>query len=113
MSRRTCKGTGQPPWGNVTLFPLLFEDIVQELDKIDSGRTAALPRLGEDLAPFVKVLLKSAGDLPKSIVTQATVRRRVVVALIEECHRRGHPAYRHMPCGGVLNSCRLMVLLQA
>ena len=69
---------------------------MQELDKIDSGRIAALPRLGEDLAPFVKVLLKSAGDLPKSIITQATMRRRVVVALIQECHRCGHPAYRHI-----------------
>ena len=91
--------------GNATLFPLPLEDIVQELDKIDSGRIAALPRLGEDLAPFVKVLLKSAGDLPKSIITQATVRRRVAVALSQECHRRGHPAYRHIDLHAMLMVC--------
>ena len=74
---------------------------MQELQKLDGGERAALPRLGEDLEPFVKVLLKAAGDLPKSIITQATVRRHIVVALIEECCSRGHPAYRSIDMAAV------------
>ena len=66
--------------GNVTLFPLPLEDIAQELQKLGNEETVVLPRLGADMEPFVKVLLKAAGDLPKSIITQASVRRRDVVA---------------------------------
>ena len=79
--------------GNITLFPLPLEDVVRELKKLDSGQRSSLPRVGADLTPFVKVLLKASGDLPGSIITQATVRRHIVVALIEECCIRGHPAY--------------------
>ena len=87
--------------GNVTLFPLPLEDVVRSLQDLNDGQIMALPRLGEDLEPFVKVLLKSSGDLPSSIITQSTVRRRVVVALIEECCSRGHPAYRSIDMAAV------------
>ena len=85
--------------GNVTCFPLPWEDLLQELrQRPDAAQE--LPRTGRELADVVQVLLKtgdSAGARNlQHVVHQARVRRRVVVELILDAKRRGHRAYVHL-----------------
>ena len=57
-----------------------------------------LPRAGVELANVVSILLKTAGgdddgQASARFIHQATVRRQVVIKVIEELKRRGHSAY--------------------
>ena len=87
--------------GNVTLFPLPLEDIVAELSKVAAHGSGQLPRTGAELKDCVRILLKSHGPMPASVITQATVRRHVVLKLIEECCQRRHPAYAGLDLAAV------------
>lgn len=85
--------------GNVTSFPLPWQDLLQQLE--DSPAHIALPRSPRELSEFVSVLLKTSddGDDPQQLrrfVHQALVRRQVVIDLIKEMKNCGHPAYAHV-----------------
>ena len=90
--------------GNATAFPLQWEDLLSELQQLDTATDPAapclLPHLGSDLRNKVAVLIKVGKkqdlDVKQHIVHQAVVRRRVVVALIAAMVARGHPAYRNV-----------------
>ena len=79
--------------GNATTFPLPWEQVLTQLQDFEDTRahTAAalpLPRTGPELSAFVTVLLKTCdGEVTeeslKRLVHAATVRRAVVVQLIE------------------------------
>ena len=84
--------------GNATSFPLPWEAMLQELGRTEAASVAPdLPWVGEELADRVSVMLKTRDeDDPKAcahLVHQATVRRGVVVQLIEGAVRRRHRAY--------------------
>ena len=79
--------------GNITLFPLPLDEVAKELRRLDSAGPVHLPRTGTDLQPFIKVILKSNGPLPASLIVQAVVRRQVVLELIDKRRRCGHPSY--------------------
>ena len=82
--------------GNATSFPLFWLDVLQQLQAGDTPEELrdliALPRVGEDFANIVLVLLKTADatdsdkDLAR-LIHQATVRRDVVVKLIASMKR--------------------------
>ena len=78
--------------GNITMWLMPLSDILQEMKRLDDVGVD-LPRSGEDIQQVVQVLLKSGGTLPASLIAQATARRAVVVELIEDAKRRGHPSY--------------------
>jgi len=77
--------------GNITLFPLNIPDILAAM----RGKVL-LPHTPEGLANVVRVLLKTAPGEAARVIAQCLVRRHVVVALIEDRMRRGHPAYQHL-----------------
>ena len=84
--------------GNATSFPLPWEAMLQELGRTEAASVAPdLPWVGDELADRVSVMLKTRDeDDPKAcahLVHQATVRRGVVVQLIEGAVRRRHRAY--------------------
>ncbi len=79
--------------GNVTMFLLPLADTLCELRRMETDASIILPRSAEEIKNVVRVILKSHGELPASLITAATVRREVVVHLIEEEHARGHPLY--------------------
>jgi hypothetical protein len=84
--------------GNTTCFPLPMERLVEQLVALAAGAPSAatptLPRTGVELADVVRVVLKGAESDAKRFITQATVRRAVVIELILGAKRRGHPAYQ-------------------
>ena len=91
--------------GNATTFPLAWEDLLQQLqdlerDELPKLKPVNLPHCGETLCEFVSVIVKSGKDANtvdvKKIIHQARVRRAVVVALIEEAIKRGHPAFQRV-----------------
>ena len=89
--------------GNATTFPLPWEQVLAQLQDFEESREGtrgpALPRTGEDLSDFVTVLLKSCDeeiteDSLRRLLHAATVRRAVVIKLIENACARGHRAFR-------------------
>ena len=88
--------------GNATSFPLPWHQLLATLQHADAQQGAGvgpdLPRVGDQLADVVSILLKtSEEDNPRSMaafIHQAFVRRHVVIELIEGAKRRGHRAYR-------------------
>ena len=111
--------------GNALTFPLPWEDVLRNLQAHDAQAEAArnppqegpgdeanegpaqLPRAGQDLASTVRVLLKTnktgkASDAEiKTLLHQATVRREVVVQLILDMKKSGHPSFQHCQEGPV------------
>ena len=91
--------------GNATTFPLAWEDLLQQLQGLDStgGKQsveAQLPHTGVRLCELVNVIVKTprvqdAIDVGR-LVHQARVRRSVVVRLLEDAVARGHPAFKHV-----------------
>jgi hypothetical protein len=79
--------------GNITMWPMPLTDILDEMRRLEKDGVD-LPRSGKDLSKIVKVLLKSAGKLPASLIAHATVRRAEVMRLIEDGKVRGHPSYK-------------------
>lgn len=91
--------------GNATSFPLPWEDLLKQLQDGDKmaelGEQISLPRTGKELGDIVSILLKTAaGDDTEhaiaKLIHQCTVRRDVVVKLIETMEERGHRAYKHV-----------------
>ncbi|CAJ1362642.1 unnamed protein product [Effrenium voratum] len=84
--------------GNALSFPLPWEDVLQAL-QAGGGRAAALPRSGAELGQLVRVLLKTnkkgkTTDAEiKGLIHQANVRREVVVNLVLDMKRLGHPSF--------------------
>ena len=77
--------------GNATTFPLQWEDLLSELERLHpSTSTAAmrrLPHVGNELRDKIAVLIKvgnkpEGATVPQKIVHQAVVRRHVVIGLI-------------------------------
>ena len=68
---------------------------LQDSERVASmGMSVSLPRAGVELANVVSISLKTAGSdedeqTSARFIHQATVRRKVVVDLIEEMQRRG------------------------
>ena len=91
--------------GNATSFPLPWEDLLKQLQDGEEmaklGKHVSLPRSGTQLADVVSVLLKTAAgdDTEKDVaklIHQCTVRRHIVVKLIQTMKERGHKAYKHV-----------------
>ena len=84
--------------GNALSFPLPWEDVLQAL-QAGGDRAAALPRSGAELGQLVRVLLKTnkkgkTTDAEiKGLIHQANVRREVVVNLVLDMKRLGHPSF--------------------
>ncbi|CAJ1350578.1 unnamed protein product, partial [Effrenium voratum] len=84
--------------GNALSFPLPWEDVLQAL-QAGGDRAAALPRCGAELGQLVRVLLKTnkkgkTTDAEiKGLIHQANVRREVVVNLVLDMKRLGHPSF--------------------
>ena len=69
-----------------------LSDIVQMMKEYDA-KPCELPRTGAELKEVVRILIKGGGDTAKAVIAEATVRRAVVLKLIEDGIRRGHPNY--------------------
>ena len=95
--------------GNALSFPLPWEDMLKTLqeheeraDAAEAERPSALPRAGKHLGEVVRVLLKTnkTGQTTdaeiKTLIHQANVRREVVVQLILDMKKLGHPAYQQI-----------------
>lgn len=90
--------------GNATTFPLAWEDMLQHLETATSQAAAGslrLPRVGVELAETVSVIIKTMEtsrdkQALSQVIHQARVRRAVVLQLLHEAQRRGHPAYKHV-----------------
>ena len=90
--------------GNATTFPLAWEDMLQHLETATSQAAAGslrLPRVGVELAETVSVIIKTMEtsrdkQALSQVIHQARVRRAVVLELLFEAQRRGHPAYKHV-----------------
>ncbi|CAJ1385553.1 unnamed protein product, partial [Effrenium voratum] len=84
--------------GNALSFPLPWEDVLQAL-QAGGDRAAALPRSGAELGQLVRVLLKTnkkgktTGAEIKGLIHQANVRREVVINLVLDMQRLGHPSF--------------------
>ncbi|CAE7904497.1 anks1b, partial [Symbiodinium necroappetens] len=104
--------------GNALTFPLPWEDLLRNLQAHEAeaaraqeaagahaeqaDNTPSFPRSGKALGEVVRVLLKtnrtgttSESEI-KTLLHQATVRREVVVSLILDMQRLGHPAFQHL-----------------
>ena len=78
--------------GNVTCFSLPWEEILQTFSQ--NGGSNHLPRLGQDLAGLVQVVVEShTYDDTQLVVQHGRVCRAVVVHLIACMIERNHPAY--------------------
>ena len=75
--------------GNYCAFSLPWADIFSEM-----GKQVSLPRTGEDLRRVVQVVLLGGDKVNPHVLSQATVRKEIVVQLIQEMIDKGHPAYR-------------------
>ena len=89
--------------GNATTFPLPWEDLLAEFERLGTPATNAcvnmLPHVGKELSDKVAVIIKIGDKTDKEairqqIIHQAVVRRRVVVGLIAAMVERSHPAYQ-------------------
>ena len=90
--------------GNATTFPLPWEDLLSEFQRLDekvaARKTAGgLPHVGKALSDKIAVIIKLGDKKDKAamrqhIIHQAVVRRRVVVGLIATMVARSHPAYK-------------------
>ena len=84
--------------GNATSFPLPWEAVLQQLGGVGQAPVDP-PWVGKELSERVSILLKThdeAEDSPKAFgqnIHQATVRRRVVIDLIQGAVDRKHRAY--------------------
>ena len=106
--------------GNATSFPLPWQDLLAQLsaaepDLQNAGEKSqvALPRTGSQLAEIVSVLLKASGDdedvgALSKFIHQATVRRSIVVSLIQGAKERGHRAYVHLDMGEVTRKAQAL-----
>ena len=77
--------------GNATTFPLQWEDLLSELERLNptagAAATCRLPHVGDELRDKIAVLIKvgnkqEGATVPQRIIHQAVVRRHVVVGLI-------------------------------
>ncbi|CAE7555755.1 pfh1 [Symbiodinium sp. CCMP2592] len=87
--------------GNAITFPLPWEDLLRKLEGQDTT-PSDLPRGPNELSDVVRVILKtnktgqtSEADL-KNLIHQARVRRHVVVQLILDMRRCGHPSFQEI-----------------
>ncbi|CAE7244158.1 pfh1 [Symbiodinium natans] len=88
--------------GNALTFPMPWEELLANLkDALNAEEgPPQLPRAGQQLGEIVRVLLKTnktrkttASEL-KTLIHQATVRREVVIQLILDMKKSGHPAFQ-------------------
>ena len=86
--------------GNALTFPMPWEDLLQKLQHQNGPEAAALPRSPQELSGIVRVILTTnkegqttQADI-KNLVHQANVRREVVVKLILDMKRYGHPSFQ-------------------
>ena len=102
--------------GNATTFPLPWEVLLRELQKIDTADNASalvqLPRTGKELQHVVQILLKTSDEKKslglKNFIHQATVRRDRVVRLILEMKRLGHRSYMHIEAAAAQKKKRIV-----
>ena len=74
------------------MWPMPLADVLEEMKNLEAHGVDS-PRSAEDLGKAVRILLKSSGPLPASLIANATVRRDVVVALIQDGKQRRHPSF--------------------
>ena len=66
------------------MFRMPIGDILAELNRMESEGNVILPRNPDEIKNAVKVVLKSSGVLPASLITSASRRREFVIGLIDE-----------------------------
>ena len=93
---------------NALTFPLPWEDLLNQLREHDADLEfpgeveLSLPRLPEELAEVVRVILKAnkQGDTTEaevnSLIHQANIRRSVIVNLILDMKAFGHQSYQYV-----------------
>ena len=89
--------------GNITAFMIPWEKIAAMLKGVDSSETM-LPRCGSALSEIIVVTLKhygtSDGEI-KKLLSECTVRRDVVLRLIQTMVDRGHRGYKSVDMAAV------------
>jgi hypothetical protein len=85
--------------GNMTAFQVPWENVFEEMHRLRETAQIQLPRIGSDLLQLVQVALNIHGDSPPeevkiAMLKGATVRRDVVLKLIEHMHKIGHRDYQ-------------------
>ena len=103
--------------GNATTFPLPWEDLLAEFERLGTPATNAcvnmLPHVGKELSDKVAVIIKIGDKTDKDairqqIIHQAVVRRRVVVGLIAAMVARSHPAYQGLDMAVVATRAEML-----
>ena len=104
--------------GNATTFPLPWEDLLSEFDRLGYGTdqrwSRQLPHVGKDLIDKVAVIIKvgkkqdTEAAVRQHVIHQAVVRRKVVVSLIRAMLARGHPAYNGIDMATVVNRAEML-----
>ena len=82
----------------VAAFQLPWEDIFSKFKLLqnEGSQKVQLPRTGKALHELVQVLFMKQGEkLEPEVIKQATVRRNVVVKLIQAMVDRQHREYKH------------------
>jgi len=104
--------------GNITAFMMPMDKVIDELNKMnesmDDPTNVMLPRTGEELSKIVVVTLMYMGDEPDAkIMSKSTVRRGVVLELIQSMILRGHRKYAHLDMSLVAEKARLELVPDA
>lgn len=89
--------------GNITAFMIQWEKIFSMLKGLESTDTV-LPRCGSALSEIIVVTLKYYGSNEKDmkqLLSECTVRRDVVLSLIQTMVDRGHRAYKSVDMAAV------------
>ena len=100
--------------GNALTFPLPWEDLLLKLKQQAGPGAEALPRSPQELSGIVRVILttnkegKTTQAEIKNLIHQASVRRRVVVKLILDMRRYGHPSFQAIDEQQVLEKAALL-----
>ena len=100
--------------GNALTFPLPWEDLLLKLKQQAGPGAEALPRSPQELSGIVRVILttnkegKTTQAEIKNLIHQASVRRRVVVKLILDMRRYGHPSFQAINEQQVLEKAALL-----
>ena len=100
--------------GNALTFPMPWEDLLQKLQQQTGPGAAALPRSPQELCGIVRVILttnkegKTTQAEIKNLIHQASVRRHVVVKLILDMKRYGHPSFQALDEQQVVEKAALL-----
>ena len=102
--------------GNMTAFQVPWENIFEEMQGLKEQSNILLPRVGAELLQLVQVVLQlndKKGDKPdaterKALLHGATVRRDVVIKLIQTMVDLGHRDYAGIDMADVVERAKML-----